>query len=196
MAFYPYLAADTLEPVGFDRYPYAGADYYAGPDGPKSYAASVYGGGQYTEGERRSLQGGARFTTAKRLGMDLEWTGFDEGALGDPGRTEYYSGHLMANVSEDPNQVSEWGLGVARLTGRDDRWGGSVGLRWEAFDTYPWSLHGRYQLGVLTDKRLYHDLSLHIGAVWKRLGLSAGYRAFLNPRANSYGPEGMLRLWL
>jgi hypothetical protein len=195
VVFFPYLAADTLEPVGFDPYPYGGgSEQYTA--GPRSWAVSMHGGGQYTEGQRTSLRGGGRFTTAGRLGADFEWTGFDEGALGDPGKTEYYAGHFLANVSEEANQISEWGVGVARITGRDDRWGGSLGLRWEAFNQEPWTLHGRYQLGVLTDQRAYHDLSFHIGLVWTRLGLSAGYRAFLNPRANSYGPEALLRLWL
>lgn len=150
--------------------------------------AELHGGLQLDNGPRTVPRAGGRFMTKRRLGASLDWAGFE--------RHDWTAAHVTADTTEEENQSAQWGLGVARLSGRDDRWGGSLELAWEGRPRERVTAQARYQLGVLTDKRLYHDLSAHVGVSWRRVGLSAGYRAWLTPLRNSSGPEALLRLWL
>jgi len=154
----------------------------------KAAAVQLHGGLQLDNGPRTVPRAGARFTTPRRIGGSFDYASFE--------RRDYWAAHVTANTSEDPGELGTWGLGLARLSGQDERWGGSLELAWDGFNNEPWGAHARYQAGVLTDKRFYHDLSAHVGFVKGRLGVSAGWRAWLTPVRNSTGPELMLRVWL
>ena len=196
-------AHESLEPVGFHQFPYGNsegnetelgepADYASGQ---KPWSMALRASQQLTEGKRNAIHAGVAMRTQNRLGVDFNWSEYEEGALKSTKSSSYWNAHVTGNLAENPDHIAEWGIGMAGLDGRDNRLGGSFSLNIEWFPARPASLNARYQLGMLTDERAYHALSLEIGAVWRWLGVGAGYRAFLNPHRNSYGPEGSVRIW-
>lgn len=187
-----------LAEQGYASSPYSSPEGYL--EGDRDGAGEVSTSFQATEGGRRAFHAQARYRHAERLGASAAWSRYEAGALRHDRASHWSSAHLTASLLEDSRAMLEWGVGAASLQSARNRWGPSFELDFEWLPMKPLTLHARWQGGFLPERRLhllgYNDLSAHVGAAVGKLGLSVGYRAFLNPQRHAYGPEAVLRLWL
>lgn len=199
LPFFPMAYAREFQAEqGFTSSPYAEPKGYA--DGDRGHAGALSAGAQATEGGRRAAHVETRYRHERRLGSSASWSAYEAGALRHSRASHWTTAHVTASLLEADDALLEWGVGAASLQSSRNRWGPSFELDLEWFPKKPLTLHARWQGGFLPERRLhllgYNDLSVRVGAALGKLGLSRGYRAFLNPQRHAYGPEAVLRLWL
>ena len=190
----PHLMAHDRDDRGLERFPFDGQnDINSGV----SWALWTRLARQFTEESRQAshLESGLRLPG--RLGADFYYSRFDPGAFNMTRRPEFFAFHATADVSTQDDVTLEYGFGLATLQADRTLAGPSMEFRGERRMGKPWTMYARYAPSfMVSDGRFYHHLSLGLGASWKRIGVDAGYKLFLNPLRNGYGPEAALRVWL
>ena len=189
----PHLFALDLDDRGLPSYPFDPLN-----DAKSGVAANMSSrvSRQFTEGSRQALHVNGALRLESRLGVDFAWSRFDSGAFNLERRTDRLAMHATADLSERDGRFLEYGLGFTTLQSDQSLWGPSFELLGERRLAPPWTLYARYSLAFMNLGASHHELSAGVGPSWKRLGVEAGYRAFLNPLRNVYGPEIALKIWL
>ncbi|MDE2236735.1 MAG: hypothetical protein KGK30_02485 [Elusimicrobia bacterium] len=190
--FAPHLMAWDMDERGLERYPFDPQDDY---NNGQVWQVWQRVGHQFTEGGREANHVAAGLRLSERFGADLSYSKFRAGAFSSDRAPDWLSLHSTADLSTGNASTLEYGMGMATLQGQRSLWGFSLELRWERRLRKPWSLFLRYSPDLMSDGRLYHELSAGLGPSWGRFGVEAAYRALLNPLRDSYGPELALRLW-
>ncbi|MEE8424343.1 MAG: hypothetical protein V3S11_00865 [Elusimicrobiota bacterium] len=188
----PLAVAFSLPHHGFSRYPYDGDGGYG--RGERKAAYSLKTAVQLTRGGRGAQHVEMRVRGAKRLGWDLAGDVYGAGHFHPARRGAIYSGHLNSNYLQTKTALLELGFGAASFQNPAPLWGGSAELNLELFPSRPWSLLFRAQSALIRGQG-YHTLSVGAGATWRRLGLAAGCRGFINPIRSVWGPELSFNAW-
>jgi len=187
----PIAAAYALPHYGFEHNPYEESGGYGG--GSRDAAFELRGSEQLIH-KRGATHGLFRARGSARLGWDFALSSYAGDTLGQSRRASYYDLHLTANYLQNGTSLLDFGIGAVGFDAARTRFGPSVELNYEVFPAFPWNVLLRTQTGLIGG-RLHTDLSGGIGANHGGIGVELGYRAFLNPVRNAYGPEASLRLW-
>ena len=197
-----YLAAGPLSPFlfAYDMDDRALPEYPFDPINDSlsgvSWSWEARGSWQLFQGQRPAEHADLFARQQERYGGDLHASVFARGAF-SPEKASYLGSlHATADLSHGDAGFLEYGLGVADLQGRHARLGPSFEARGRLLLARPWVAEACWQEDLMGKFQFFHDFSVGIGPSWKRLTLEAGYRAFLNPLRNVYGPQLSLRWWL
>ena len=188
----PIAAAYSLPHIGFEQYPYDSSDGYG--SGMRDAAFELRGSEQLVSPRSGATHGLFRARGAARLGWDVALSSYAGRSLGRSNRASYYNAHLTANYWQNGSSLFDFGFGAGGFDAQRTRFGPSLEMNYEIFPMYPWNGYARAESSLIGG-RLNGDLSAGIGASAAWVGLDLGYRAFLNPLRNAYGPEASLRFW-
>ncbi len=190
---WPYIMTNEwLEHHGYGAYPYDGEEPYTRGGRPRGW--ELTSAVQVDRRGRRAYHEYARMRSAGRVGWEVGVTSFERGALTDERAGDFYHAHALMTWFQSEAAVLDVGMGGSILDSpaRHPGMSGSVAL--EAFPIRPLNVALRYQLAFLGGPNT-HELSGSLGFSWRWIGVSGGYRAFINPQRNTHGPEAAFRVW-
>ena len=189
-ALLPLAFAFALPHGGFTRYPYENGGYTTGE---RDLAVAFTSSRQELDDGHQATHAHFRVRGGNRLGWDASVSAYDPGVFSKTG-AKIWSGHVTASYIESHNSMLEAGYGIASYQEPRPRTGFSFELNYEVFPVKPFTFGARYQ-GASLHGQGFHDLSCHVGAAWKWVGVELGYRAFYTPIFNEFGPELGVNFW-